>query len=68
MMGIVAAIVGLLDKLLWILMAQRRLTAAERAQRERNDLENNPSSWFARHFAGGLPPTDQTNNPDQTDA
>lgn len=36
-----------------------------KAQNERNELEQNPSAWFTKHFNGGLPPSKPT--PDKTD-
>lgn len=54
MIGLSTAIVAVLDKLLWILLAYNRKTEKTEAQIERDRLSKNPAGWFNQHFSNGL--------------
>lgn len=49
-MNAAAALLAVLDKLLWVLLAYRRAAEQARAQAENDRMEKNPGGWFAVHF------------------
>ena len=66
MIGLGTAIVAVLDKLLWILLAYNRKTEKTEAQIERDKLAKNPAGWFGSHFSNGLSKQSKTDSTDKT--
>jgi len=53
-MNAASALLAVLDKLLWVLLAWRRGAEQEEAQDESDKLSQDPGGWFAGHFDGGM--------------
>lgn len=51
-MNAAAALLAVLDRLLWVLLAYRRAAEQKRAQAENDSMEKNPARWFTLHFGG----------------
>tara|TARA_R110000744_G_scaffold21338_7_gene55376 strand:- start:496 stop:693 length:198 start_codon:yes stop_codon:yes gene_type:complete len=63
------ALIAVLDKLLYLLLAYRRKTEKTKAQNERDTISKNPASWFTKHFSGGVSKqSDKKSSPDKTDS
>lgn len=53
-----ASLIKLLDNLLYLLLAWKRTSDIQKAQKERYESEINPAAWFARHFPNGVQHSD----------